>query len=84
MGRARDRVVAGKPFPGDVAFSPGGDRLYMLSEMSGEEQDAELVSRDISEQALLENACRAAGRDLTAREWQAFVGGNPPSDLSCD
>jgi hypothetical protein len=66
-----------------AAFSPDGSYLYTLSEAPGELSQGELVSRDISDEALVEAACEAAGRDLTAAEWRAFVGTDPPSDLSC-
>jgi len=66
-----------------VAFSPQGDALYMLTEKFDGESDAELVSRDISDSALVATACAAAGRNLTPTEWRAYIGTEPPSDLSC-
>lgn len=66
-----------------VAFAPDGSRLYMLSELSGEDHEAELTSRDISDGGLIETACESAGRDLTEEEWRLYVGGDPPADLTC-
>jgi len=66
-----------------VTFSPIREDLYMLSEAPGEEHKGELVRRDISDEALVEAACDAAGRDLTKSEWRAFIGTEMPSDLSC-
>jgi WD40 repeat protein len=66
-----------------LAFSPDGDRLVAVSELFGKSYTAELVSRDISDASLVRTACAAAGHQLTAVEWQAFVGTNPPDDLAC-
>jgi len=66
-----------------VTFSPDGSRIYMLSEALGEGSQGELVERDISDEGLIKLACSAAGRELTAGEWRAFIGSDPPADLTC-
>jgi WD40 repeat protein len=66
-----------------LAFSPVGDRLVAVSEIFGKSYTAELVSRDISDASLVRTACAAAGHQLTASEWRAFVGTSPPDDLVC-
>lgn len=66
-----------------VAFSPQGDSLYLLTEKLGSENEGDLVSRGISDSALAATACEAAGRNLTPAEWRAYIGSEPPSDLSC-
>jgi len=66
-----------------VTFSLDGSRIYTLSEAPGEASQGELVERDISDEGLVEAACVAAGRELTAGEWRAFIGSNPPADLTC-
>ncbi|MDX6636176.1 MAG: hypothetical protein QOF06_2379 [Solirubrobacterales bacterium] len=66
-----------------VAFSPDGSRIYALSEAPGESSRGELVMRDISDEGLIDASCAAAGRNLTANEWRAFVGTDPPADLTC-
>jgi WD40 repeat protein len=72
-----------------LAFSPDGKRLVAVSELlSSETADldpdtAELVSRELSDASLVSVACEAAGQELTATEWQAFVGNGPPGDLRC-
>lgn len=66
-----------------VTFSPDGSHIFMLSEAPGEGNQGELVERDISNEGLVHAACAAAGRELTAGEWRAFVGSDPPADLAC-
>jgi WD40 repeat protein len=67
-----------------IAFSSDGSSIVGVSELPNDYKKGELVIRDISDEALVEAACEAAGRDLTAAEWRAFVGGvDPPGDLSC-
>lgn len=68
-------------FRSGLAFSPEGDTLFVLSETPGYE--GEIVQRDLSDTALVRSLCEASGRDLTVAEWNAFVGSNPPADLSC-
>jgi WD40 repeat protein len=66
-----------------VAFSADGSQLVSVSETLGEGNRAALVTRDLSDAALVQTACAAAGRELTASEWRVFVGSKPPSDISC-
>lgn len=66
-----------------VTFSPDGSHIYALSEAPGEVNQGELVERDISDEGLVKAACAAAGRELTAGEWRAFIGSAPPADLTC-
>lgn len=66
-----------------VAFSPNGDDLYILTEIPGEGQKGELLRHKISDEAAVEAACDAVGRDLTESEWRAFIGTEASSDLSC-
>jgi WD40 repeat protein len=65
-----------------IAFSPDGSRLITVIE-GGDREDALLVVRDLSADALVRTACATAGRALTSGEWQAFVGTAAPEDLGC-
>jgi WD40 repeat protein len=67
-----------------VAFSPDAEVLVALTEMPFDTGKGELVLRDISDAALIAAACKAAGRDLSADEWRAFVGTSPPGDRGCE
>jgi len=66
-----------------LAFSSDGERLVAVSEILGENDIAELVTRNLSDTSLVGTACAAAGQKLTAAEWQEFVGSSPPSNLRC-
>lgn len=66
-----------------VAFSTDGSQLVPVSETLEEENRAALVTRNLSDAALVRTACAAAGRELTAADWRVFVGRHPPDDLSC-
>jgi WD40 repeat protein len=76
--------------PGDIppgsrtslAFDPNGRYLVTVTE-AGEIAAAELVYRNVSDEHLVQTACRTAGRDLTPSEWTALVGTVPPDDLQC-
>lgn len=70
-------------FKSGIAFTPDGERLITLSEAADESSNGVLVQRDLSDRALLQAACRAAGPPLTAEQWRSFVGRDPPVDLSC-
>jgi WD40 repeat protein len=65
-----------------VAFSPDGSRLITVTD-NPSLGPATLVERDLSDEALVRDACAAAGRSLTAAEWRTFVGTKPPRDLRC-
>jgi WD40 repeat protein len=65
-----------------LAFSPDGKRLVAVSEIL-ENNTAELVTRNLSSASLISAACGAAGQELTALTWKAFVGTSPPTDLAC-
>lgn len=69
-----------------LAFSPDGERLVAVSEILSENDvtdQAELVSRELSDSSLVRTACAAAGHQLTAAEWRALLGSGPPSNLDC-
>jgi WD40 repeat protein len=66
-----------------IAFTPDGGRLVTVTESAGKPSDAMLIWRDISDDDIVRTACATAGRDLTAAEWQTFVGTRPPGDLTC-
>jgi WD40 repeat protein len=69
-----------------IAFSPDGKRLVAVSEILSENDvtdQAELVSRELSNASLVNTACTGAGRELIPAEWRVFVGSDPPGDLSC-
>lgn len=67
-----------------LAFSPDGRLLAALSEQLSSANRGILVLRDISEQNLIRTACAAVGPELTAEQWRAFIGTDPPGDLSCE
>jgi len=69
-----------------IAFSPDGKKLVAVSEILSENDvtdQAELVSRELSDASLVNTACSGAGHALTPAEWRVFVGSDPPDDLSC-
>lgn len=66
-----------------VAFGPSGTDIVTITDPQRYLQPAPLVQRDLSTRALVRSACTTAGRDLTPKEWHAFVGTTPPTDLSC-
>jgi WD40 repeat protein len=67
-----------------LAFTPNGKVLISVSELPGGGKRGQLVRRNVSDASLVRSACAAAGRSLTAAEWQALVGTRPPSDLRCE
>jgi WD40 repeat protein len=76
------------PDPSDVrktgiAFSPDGSHLVTVTEGPGGGGDGEVVVRDISTAALIRAACSAAGRELSAAEWQSLVGAGIPRVDAC-
>ncbi|GAA0486268.1 hypothetical protein GCM10009544_54610 [Streptomyces stramineus] len=60
-----------------MALSPDGGTLWTVTEAG------EVLSWDLSEKAWLTGLCRTAGRDLTAAEWQRYVGTGRPSRPTC-
>jgi TIR domain len=70
-------------FKSGIAFTPDGERLITLSEAPDESGTGVLVQRDLTDHGLLATACRAVGPQLTAAQWRAFVGSDPPGDLGC-
>jgi hypothetical protein len=66
-----------------IAFTPDGGRLVTVTESAGGPSNAQLIWRAISDDDIVRTACATAGRNLTAAEWQTFVGTSPPRDLSC-
>ena len=66
-----------------IAFTPDGKTLVSLTETTSETGVAILVRRNISDSALIQTACAAAGHDLDPTEWRTLVGTTPPPDLHC-
>jgi WD40 repeat protein len=65
-----------------MAFAPNGRTLLTvtvdLATLTGQ-----LQQWNLSESAWVQIACRSVGRNLTAMEWQRYVGGAPPRNLRC-
>jgi WD40 repeat protein len=79
----RTRANSGA-FQSGLAFSPNGKVLYSIAQTPGEEDEAELIERNVSDASLVHAACEAAGHGLTAAEWRTLVvGSEPPGDLAC-
>lgn len=65
-----------------IGFAGNGNRLVTVTEPDGLDP-ATADYRDIADESLVRTACATAGRDLTADEWRALVGTEPPGDLAC-
>ena len=65
-----------------LAFSADGSHLISILQ-SLEYDSSAIIQRNFSIPTLIRSACLTAGRSLTASEWRAYVGGNPPSNLTC-
>jgi hypothetical protein len=70
-------------FKTGIGFSPDGTRLITVTDEETYGTGAQLVQRDLSDDALVRTACATAGRNLTAAEWKTFVGTKPPANLTC-
>ena len=79
--RARSSPI-GKPFPvGDYIFDPTftSDSRYLAANglFFG------LNHWDMDPDVWQEQACTAAGRNLTAAEWNTFIGADVPYETTC-
>jgi WD40 repeat protein len=54
-----------------AVFTPDGARLFAVSEQR------RAIRWEVSSEAWKRHACRVAGRELTAREWQDALPGRP-------
>jgi WD40 repeat protein len=75
LSAAPDSAKAG------IAFSPNGQKLAAAIDSQG--HNAKLVVRDLSPDALLAAACRAAGSNLSADEWRSLAGAPPAGGSGC-
>jgi WD40 repeat protein len=67
-----------------IAFTPDGSALVTVLEgFAIDGEGGEAVVWELTAQALIDRACATVGRDLTAEEWQRYVGGATPSTLIC-
>lgn len=64
------------------AFTADGSAL-LTAVQSMEGRPATIRRLDLTREGWRAAACALAGRDLTAGEWQAYVGTEPPGDLRC-
>jgi WD40 repeat protein len=76
-------VSGSRAFKTGITFTPDGNQLITVTESADLGIDAQLVRRNISDDALVRTACKTAGSGLTPAEWQTFVGTNIPDDLAC-
>ena len=67
------------------AFSGDGRRLVIAfpSDTDPEHPEGRVTTVDLTVDGWIASACRTAGRDLTAAEWQDLTGTAPPADLRC-
>jgi WD40 repeat protein len=65
-----------------LTFSPDGRHLLSIVQ-SLASNNSEIIDRDFSTGTLIQSACTTAGRSLTPTEWRSYIGGTPPSNLSC-
>ena len=65
-----------------MAFSGDGHTLVTVTEPAAQGK-GELQRWTLSESTWVHAACESAGRDLTAAEWERYIGSTPPSDLRC-
>ena len=66
-----------------VAFSPDGDHLITVTDETTYQAGAVLLTRDISQSALIRSACLSAGSQLTDAQWQRLIGTAPPEHRAC-
>jgi WD40 repeat protein len=73
------------PSPGKsgMAFAPNGRMLLTVTEDLPAAAVGQLQQWNLSESAWVQIACSSAGHDLTAMEWQRYVGSAPPRSLRC-
>lgn len=64
------------------AFGPDGQHLVTVLETLTT-NGSWIIQYDLRPATLVRAACSAAGRNLTAADWRAYVGSTSPSDLSC-
>jgi WD40 repeat protein len=65
-----------------MAFVPNGRTLLTVTE-DLPTAIGQLQQWNLSEPAWVQIACSSVGRELTAMEWQRYVGGAPPGNLRC-
>ncbi len=61
-----------------VAYGPDGTTL-----VSGGLFNSEVIAWDLSLEVLIELACREAGRNMTQREWDRFIGTDVAYERTC-
>jgi WD40 repeat protein len=67
-----------------MAFAPNGHTLLTVTaDLPAARGTGQLQQWNLSESAWVQIACRSVGRNLTAMEWQRYVGGAPPTNLGC-
>lgn len=65
------------------SFAPDGSALLTAIQSMGG-GPAVIRRLDLTRDGWRAAACALAGRDLTAQEWQDYVGAEPPGDLRCN
>jgi|GEM_PF-5489633 len=65
-----------------LTFSPDGSHLLTIVQ-SLAFNSSQIIDRDFSTRTLIQSACTTAGRPLTPSQWRTYIGGTPPSNLSC-
>ena len=61
----------------ELAWEPSGEALWTAT------TGGTVVRWDLAPSEWIAGACAAAGRSLTAQEWEQIIGGSAPGDLSC-
>ena len=67
-----------------MAFAPKDDTLLTVTaDLPAATGTGHLQQWNLSESAWAQIACRSVSRNLTAMEWQRYVGGTLPTNLGC-
>ncbi|MCX4905727.1 TIR domain-containing protein [Streptomyces sp. NBC_00878] len=87
-GRRLGALALSPPYSGSktsLRFTDDGKKLVVALEDQGTDEAPGIIQQwDTTPDAWIAEACRTAGRDLSAAEWERYVGTPAPDDLRCE